>query len=106
MLLSDFYHDCFFCDENIIQNYLPTQDGVWVSLCLLIFYQAYDNFAEFYCRCSADICKNVDITLAEVIAKITVVEVIVIFLPDVHAMMYMRSSCHAYLLLFFYDVAR
>ena len=77
-----------------------------MSLCLLIFYQAYDKFAEFYCRCSADICKNVDITLAEVIAKITVVEVIVIFMLDVHAMMYMRSSCHAYLSLFFYDVAR
>ena len=30
-----------------------------------------------------------------------VVDVLVIFLPDVQAMMYMRSSCHAYLLLFF-----
>ena len=35
-LLHDFYHGFFWSEENVVLNYFPTQDGVWVLVCPLI----------------------------------------------------------------------
>ena len=46
-LLPDFYHGFFWSAENVVLNYLPTQDGVWVLLCPLIFIRHMTIFNNF-----------------------------------------------------------
>ena len=35
-LLPDFYHRFFWSEENVVLNYFPTLDGVWVLVCPVI----------------------------------------------------------------------
>ena len=36
MFLPDFYHGFFWSDENVVLNYFPTLDGVWMLICPVI----------------------------------------------------------------------
>ena len=70
------------------------------------FYQAYEILNNFMADVQPIFVKNVDIAFVDVIAKVTVADITVIFMADVNAMMCMRCSYHTYLLILFCYEAR
>ena len=83
-----FYHAFFWSEGNVVLNYFPPQDGVLVLVCPLILIRHMTILNDF--MADVNLLLIVYIALANVIAKITVADLIALFMADVIAIMCVR----------------
>ena len=71
-LSPDFYHGFFWSEENVVLNYFPTQDGVWVLVCPLILVGHMIILIDLMAGVKPLFVIFFHITLADVTARMTV----------------------------------